>query len=151
MAEKYIKLSDAKKAIEDYRSELTVSKYGSLEACMDAKFAVTGAMKELDYIPAADVAPKSEVDKLEYTLLGVMHSVDKWLDGDELEQDEVNRAITMREKTLRIIESAKSEVAREIFEEVDSLFDLACHMIGIEILSFPQYTELKKKYMEGKE
>ena len=42
----------------------------------------------------------------------------------------------------------KSEVAREIFEEVDSLLDLACHMIGIEILSFPQYTELKKKYAE---
>lgn len=61
MKEKYIKLSDAKKAIEDYRSELTMSKYGSLEACMDAKFAVTGAMKELDYIPTADVVPKSEI------------------------------------------------------------------------------------------
>lgn len=64
MAEKYIKLSDAKKAIEDYRSELTMSKYGSLEACMDAKFAVTGVMKELDYIPAVDVIPKSEVVKI---------------------------------------------------------------------------------------
>ena len=38
-----------------------------------------------------------------YIILGVMHSVDKWLDGKELEQDEVNRAATMREKTLRII------------------------------------------------
>lgn len=44
--------------------------------------------------------------------------------------------------------SPKSEVAREIFEGVDSLLDLVCHMIGIEILSFPQYTELKKKYTE---
>ena len=68
--------------------------------------------------PAADVAPKSEVDRLEYTLLGVMHSVDKWLDGEELEQDEVNRAATMREKTLRIIENAKSEVVREICREI---------------------------------
>ena len=42
---------------------------------------------------------------LEYTLLGVMHFVDKWLDGAELEMDEVNRAITMREKTLQIVES----------------------------------------------
>ena len=33
-----------------------------------------------------------------YIILGVMHSVDKWLDGKELEQDEVNRAATMREK-----------------------------------------------------
>ena len=71
--------------------------------------------------PTADVAPRSEVDKLEYTLLGVMHSVDKWLEGEELEQDEVNRAITMREKTLQIIENTKSEVAREIFAEIDSI------------------------------
>lgn len=42
---------------------------------------------------------------LEYTLAGVMHSVDKWLDGAELEQDEVNRAITMRDKTLRLCET----------------------------------------------
>ena len=88
--------------------------------------------------PTADVAPKSEVirlehlraelskevNKLEYTLLGVMHSVDKWLEGDELKQDEVNRAITMREKTLRIIENAKSEVAREIFEEIEKVTGL---------------------------
>lgn len=53
-----------------------------------------------------------EIKRLEYTLTGVMHSVDKWLDGEELEQDEVNRAITMREKTLRIIEDAKSEIER---------------------------------------
>lgn len=55
---------------------------------------------------------KSEVDKLEYTLLGVMHSVDKWLEGDELEKDEVNRAITMREKTLQLIETANAEIER---------------------------------------
>lgn len=54
-----------------------------------------------------------EKNKLEYTLLGVMHSVDKWLDGAELEMDEVNRAITMREKTLQIVEglTAKWEEA----------------------------------------
>ena len=62
--------------------------------------------------PTADVVPKSEVDRLELTLQGVMWSVDKWLDGEELKQDEVNRAITMREKTLRIIEDAKSEIER---------------------------------------
>ena len=68
-------------------------------------------LKKLKSIPTADVAPRAEVDKLEYTLMGVMHSVDKWLDGDELKQDEVNRAITMREKTLRIVENARAEVA----------------------------------------
>lgn len=72
-------------------------------------------------VPTADVVPKSEHDKLEYTLIGVMHSVDKWLDGEELERDEVNRAITMREKTLGIIENIKAEVAREIFDELETV------------------------------
>lgn len=53
-----------------------------------------------------------EVVMLEYTLDGVMHSVDKWLDGDELKQDEVNRAITMREKTLQIVEGLQAEIER---------------------------------------
>jgi hypothetical protein len=75
-------------------------------------------MRLIDETPTADVAPRAEVNKLEYTLAGVMHSVDKWLDGDELKQDEVNRAITMREKTLRIVENARAEVAKDIFEEI---------------------------------
>ena len=100
--------------------------------------------KWLDLLPPADVVPRAEVEQLEYTLAGVMWSVDKWLEGDELEQDEVNRAITMREKTLRIVEElraeveelkesylrfeetsglrkAKTEVAREIFAEIGKI------------------------------
>lgn len=53
-----------------------------------------------------------EKNDLEYTLEGVMHFVDKWLDDDELEQDEVNRAITMREKTLKIVEEKDAEIAK---------------------------------------
>ena len=55
---------------------------------------------------------RAEIRRLEYTLLGVMHSVDKWLDGDELKQDEVNRAITMREKTLKIVENLQAKNER---------------------------------------
>ena len=55
---------------------------------------------------------KAEIERLEYTLLGVMHSVDKWLEGEELEQDEVNRAIAMREKTLQIVEEKQAEIER---------------------------------------
>lgn len=51
-----------------------------------------------------------EISKREYIIVGVMHSVDKWLDGAELEQDEVNRAATMREKTLHIVEKLTEEV-----------------------------------------
>lgn len=46
---------------------------------------------------------------LYYTLIGVMHFVDKWLEGDELKGDEVNRAATMRDKTLRIVEQLEAE------------------------------------------
>lgn len=54
---------------------------------------------------------KKKVENLEYTLIGVMHSVDKWLEGDELNQHEVKRAIRMREKTLQIVEDLQSEIA----------------------------------------
>ena len=46
---------------------------------------------------------------LYYQLLGVMHSVDKWLEEDELKHDAVNRAAIMREKTLRIVETLQRE------------------------------------------
>ena len=50
------------------------------------------------------VALGKQRDDLELTLAGVMWNVDKWLDGDELNQDPVNRAITMREKILYLLE-----------------------------------------------
>ena len=55
---------------------------------------------------------QAENKDLLYKLTGVMHSVDKWLDGDELKQDEVNRASTMREKTLQIVENLQAENER---------------------------------------
>lgn len=64
-----------------------------------------------------------EKNNLEYTLLGVMHSVDKWLDGAELEMDEVNRAITMREKTLQIVEGL-TEKWEEAINQVNYVADV---------------------------
>ena len=55
---------------------------------------------------------QTEKEKLEYILMGVMHSVDKWLEGDELNHDETNRAVIMREKTLQIVEKQKAEIER---------------------------------------
>ena len=52
---------------------------------------------------------KAEIERLEYALTGVMHSVDKWLEGGELNQNEVKRAIRMREKTLQIVERLQAE------------------------------------------
>lgn len=53
---------------------------------------------------------KAEKERLEYVLMAVMHSVDKWLEGDELKQDEANRACTMREKTLKITEKLHKKI-----------------------------------------
>lgn len=74
---------------------------------------------------------QAEKDDLFYKLVGVMHSVDKWLDGDELKQDEVNRAATMREKTLQIVESlqAENERLRKAIENTDyAYFKKSCEL-----------------------
>ena len=137
-------------------------------------------------LPTADVVPKSEFDevntewaeaykKLEYTLVGVMYRVDKWLEGEELEQDEVGRAIAMRKKTLQIvknaenkveflrktiaenaqqalevtleeIEKAKTEVAREIFEEMDGITELFIKGLIGELEMYDRLAKLKKKH-----
>ena len=77
---------------------------------------------------------KEAADMLEnqaYIILGVMHSVDKWLDGKELEQDEANRAATMREKTLRIIESRPEQIHAHIV--IDWLGDTHCSNCGEDV------------------
>ena len=59
---------------------------------------------------AEDLKEAAEMLKQdEYTILGIMHFVDKWLDDDELNLDEVNRARIMREKTLEIVEGLQAE------------------------------------------
>lgn len=67
------------------------------------------ALNELKAYKDTGLTPE-EIKGLEYKLTGVMHFVDKWLDGKELEQDEVNRAYTMREKILQMIEKLETEV-----------------------------------------
>ena len=74
---------------------------------------------------------KAENKDLFYKLEGIMHSVDKWLEGDELKQDEVNRAATMREKTLQIMEQQKAEIDKLNIafdvckKEYDDMFEIA--------------------------
>ena len=94
----------------------------------------------LNNMPTADVVPKSEVERLEYILLGVMHSVDKWLDGAELEQSEINRAITMREKTLNIIEGQRNEIIK-LEKALRSSLPSYCQVISAE-----KAIELGKEY-----
>ena len=86
--------------------------------------------------PSADVAPKSEVEqlRLENQILSQ--------NADTAFQDGLNEAQDLYAEQIR------SEVAREIFEAVDSMLDLVCAMTGLEITYFGKYAELKKKYTE---
>ncbi len=86
---------------------------------------------------------EKRIDELEYILAGVMHSVDKWLEGDEFEQDEVNRAATMREKVLRIIEGKDARI-----QELDKKLQQAYSVIG-EVVDKPNpFQDERKKIFD---
>ena len=53
-----------------------------------------------------------------------MWSVDKWLDEADYDQDQVKRALTMREKTLRIVEEKDAEIERLNKEHTDYVEDV---------------------------
>lgn len=55
-----------------------------------------------------------ENSELQYKLWGVMHSIDKFLDGDELKQPEVQRASIMRENVLQMIENLQTKLGGEL-------------------------------------
>lgn len=88
------------------------------------------------YATTADVVPKSEVDEI----------VRQWKEEANCWQDNYIAE-------LRANEQIKSEVAREIFEEIESkkmfLKDCVGNM-GVVVL-FKDISELKKKYTEEKE
>ena len=79
-------------------------------------------------MPVADVAPKSEVERLE-----------RILDSYALQYG------TATDKQ-KVIDGAKSEVAREIFEEIEKVVGYA---LCVDLTDWSAYTELKKKYTEG--
>jgi len=68
-----------------------------------------------------DRIEKQLEENLEYTLIGVMHFVDKWLEGDELTHHEVKRALIMREKVLQIIEEQQEEINKLKTEIVETI------------------------------
>ena len=109
------------KALESYINDISCLQCGAKD-----KYLLTTIDSTLDLIKRQ----KAEIERVEYALLGVMHSVDKWLDGDELKQGEVERAATMREKTLQIVEEKAAEIERlndiraELSKEIERLREL---------------------------
>ena len=81
-------------------------------------------------IPTADVVPKSEIERLN----AVMKDMDE------------QRAYTIN-MLGESLEKAKTEVAREIFEEIDK--KVRCVEYGSFYFLEEPYQKLKKKYTEG--
>lgn len=139
MAE-YIDREVAKKMLDEYRISRTMSMYGDMDLLTEWREGVKCSMKKLDEVPTADVAPRSEVARLEQEI-------------ETLKDNNEHLAVMLME--------AKAEVAREIFEEIDNiLYRFAypsltaigtINVINAEgyHLRTRDYAELKKKYTEN--
>ena len=102
MAE-YIGREVAKKMLEEYRISRTMSMYGDMDHLMEWREGVKCSMKKLDEVPTADVVPKSELEKAE---------LDVEVLGAELSR--------YTENLMQMREQDKRNIAREIFEEIET-------------------------------
>lgn len=67
-----------------------------------------------------------ENERLQYTLIGVMHSVDKWFDEVDESIDEVNRAAQAREIALQAIEKrdkALEQAKKALYSALEAILD----------------------------
>lgn len=114
------------------------------------------AMRRIfDDLPTADVVPKSEFDRVANELARVEgHYFKKVGEVERLEQ--ILNSYALQYGTVKdrqgVIDKAKSEVARGIFEEIEEYVIKGISVGGEHLTLFngKNYAELKKKYMEGK-
>lgn len=109
--------------------------------CADSKGENVQSIKMTDIVDLIN-RQQAENENLEYKLLGVMHFVDKWLDGAELEQDEVSRASAMREKTLQIVEKHQSEL--QVYKKALSKSSCVFNPIGDALV----FTTTQEEYVK---
>lgn len=123
----------------------------------------------IDRSPTADVAPKSEFDRvyneLEHLKMSVLPTmrIDLQMantrvyeaDAEVERLERICNSYALQYGTVtdqqKVIDKAKAEIAREIFEEMQSCL-IQRHWNGLDIISFEfdavKYAELKKKYTE---
>ena len=111
-------------------------------------------LQAIDDTPTADVVPRSEVEELKR-------------ENESLAKT-VNEASELIRKLRSKVETSKTEVAREIFEKIESakvsigdfkiktfkiisLGEVAEQTITGDMVAFSDIAELKKKYTEGEE
>ena len=114
---------DAEALIKQMKNSKYVDGETPFQLCVNA--VVDYWISEIKYFPSTNVVPKSEVERLRFNL----------------------------EAVLEEIPETKSEVAMEIFEEMQSCL-IQRHWNGLDIVSFEfdavKYAELKMKYTENK-
>ena len=135
-AEEYVKKSDLKNIGDvpwfDGRNGLNFDQHQTLVACCKA------FNEFVDQLPTADVVPKSEVEKLE----NEVERLTNILNSYALQYG------TVIDKHI-VIERARDEVAREIFEEIEEIKkEYASGDIDGNELYVRLYL-LEKKYTEG--
>jgi tetratricopeptide (TPR) repeat protein len=84
------------------------------------KTAINAQGKEIIKRGTDNVKLQRENEWLQYNIIGIMHSVDKWFDEADENMDEVNRAAQAREIALQAIEKRDEalKAAREALETV---------------------------------
>lgn len=134
---------DADAAVEEAR--LTHSCHGII--CRSCIFDDTISFIE-DY-PAADVVPKSEVDRLEYEKQLIFEEGQAWHDKAEQNALELKAMRGAANSYKMHYEKAKSEVAMEIFEEIQKMVNRYWlhDDYGMPDME-TELTKLKKKYTE---
>ena len=113
-------------------------------------------------IPAADVVPKSEVERLQEALSKAEADVKNYIKVAEYQQslsvkryheikrlkEDIERLEDINERDVENLRLAKAEVAREIFEEIENIVeDYELGKFGMYTL-LHKFAELKKKYTE---
>jgi len=105
--------------------------------------------EEIESLKSRAERAEAERDNLAYTIEGVMHFVDKWLDGKELEINPVNRAELVRSKTLEIIENLEKENTK-LKKQLDKYNE--CRIENSKLsLSTVKYQELDDVPESGRE
>ena len=111
------------------------------------------AMRKIfEELPTADVAPKSEVERLEAevaVLTAERNNYQTWYFQTVTEVGELKGAYANYEETSGL-KQAKVEVAREIFEEIDRIREETTAGNIMRLTFFERLAELKKKYTEQK-
>lgn len=102
-----------------------IAKIGGHGLC---EWSTLGVKAVVDRQPTADVVPRAEVERLEGELI-------------------VER--TRRQNAVNAYHSAKAEVARVIFEDLESICLTHVNRYNRYLIYSEDFAELKKKYTEG--